>query len=303
MTNAQTNARTNAQTNASTIAHTNASTNTQTNARTNAMTAVSESSTDRTHGPVDGGHRRAATDLRSESMEGSRLLVIEDDARIGSSLTRALEGSGYIVCWSPSACEGIDAFIRALAQNTPFRLVLLDLGLPDADGLDVCRALVRADPHIPVIMLTARDNEIDSVVGLDAGAVDYVTKPFSLSALLARIRAQLRRTDAENTNHVRAHRVMMIGTLIIDRVARRVTRNSDEILLRPKEFDLLVRLALDVGAAVTRETLMDDVWDTEWFGSTKTLDFHIAALRAKLDVASGPSVITTIRGVGFRLEK
>jgi DNA-binding response OmpR family regulator len=237
-----------------------------------------------------------------ENVESSRLLVIEDDTRIGSSLTRALEGSGYIVTWAATGQQGIDAFTQAVTENAPFRLVLLDLGLPDADGLDVCRTLVNADPLTPVVMLTARDDELDSVIGLDAGAVDYVTKPFSLAPLLARIRAQLRHTDHSAAIDQRLTDVVTIGTLCIERAARRVTQDGNEIEMRPKEFDLLMRLVLDIGTVITRETLMDDVWDTEWFGSTKRLDFHIAALRAKLDPAGGPSIITTIRGVGFRLE-
>jgi DNA-binding response OmpR family regulator len=240
-----------------------------------------------------------------DSVERSRLLVIEDDTRIGSSLARALEGSGYAVTWAPTAQDGIDEFMQALTNNAPYRLVLLDLGLPDANGLDVCRTLVNADPLIPVVMLTARDDELDSVIGLDAGAVDYVTKPFSLAPLLARIRAQLRRNDhvdGADTSGKHSPTVISIGALTIDRAARRVVHNEHEIAFRPKEFDLLTRLAVDVGSVITRETLMADVWDTEWFGSTKTLDFHIAALRAKLDSTNGPSIITTIRGVGFRLE-
>jgi DNA-binding response OmpR family regulator len=234
-----------------------------------------------------------------DEVYASRLLVIEDDARIGSSLTRALEGSGYLVSWATTGREGTDIFLAGLSEQSRFQLVLLDLGLPDIDGLDVCRSLIEADPLIPVVMLTARDEELDSVVGLDAGAIDYVTKPFKLSPLLARIRAQLRRNEnplADTTTN------LTISTLTISLRARRVTNHGNEIALRPKEFDLLARLAAEAGNAVTRETLMDDVWDTEWFGSTKTLDFHIAALRAKLDPVSGPSLITTIRGVGFRLE-
>jgi DNA-binding response OmpR family regulator len=236
-------------------------------------------------------------------MEPSRILVIEDDTRIGSSLTRALEGSGYVATWAQTANEGIAAFKEASTREDPFRLVLLDLGLPDGNGLDVCRTLVAADPLVPVVILTARADELDSVVGLDAGAVDYVTKPFTLSPLLARIRAQLRRTDQTNTTDKHLTSVITMGALCIHRDARRVTLDGNEIALRPKEFDLLTRLSIDAGSAVTRETLMNDVWDTEWFGSTKTLDFHIAALRTKLDPVGGPTIITTIRGVGFRLEK
>lgn len=233
-------------------------------------------------------------------VDSPRLLVVEDDSRIGLSLTRALSSSGYRVVLAETAAAGIDAFNAALAGGDRFQLVLLDLGLPDADGVDVCRTLVTADPLVPVVMLTARDDELDSVVGLDAGAVDYVTKPFNLAPLLARIRAQLRRTDFANTAAMGD--TLIIGALTIQRAARRVLHNGREIALRPKEFDLLGRLALDPGCAVTRESLMADVWDTEWFGSTKTLDFHIAALRAKFDRPGGRSIVTTIRGVGFRLE-
>ena len=234
-------------------------------------------------------------------MEPSRLLVIEDDIRIGSSLARALVGSGYVVTWVTTGREGIDACTEAVSTTAGFHLVLLDLGLPDADGFDVCRAIVTADPRVPIIMLTARADEIDSVIGLDAGAIDYVTKPFTLAPLLARIRAQLRRQEFGRSESMAASE-LLIGALKIDRRARRVTQHGAEVTLRPKEFDLLVRLARDAGTAVTRETLMDDVWDTEWFGSTKTLDFHVGALRAKLDSSTGSSIITTIRGVGFRLE-
>jgi DNA-binding response OmpR family regulator len=234
-------------------------------------------------------------------VDACRLLVIEDDSRIGSSLKRALESSGYTVSWATTGREGIEIFRAGLSELPPFQLVLLDLGLPDADGLDVCRSLLEADPLIPVVMLTARSEELDSVVGLDAGAIDYVTKPFKLSPLLARIRAQLRRIETPGSGAITSSTVV-VGTLTISPTARRVHQDGNEVTLRPKEFDLLARLASDAGNAVTREILMDDVWDTEWFGSTKTLDFHIAALRAKLDPSHGPSIITTIRGVGFRLE-
>jgi DNA-binding response OmpR family regulator len=174
-------------------------------------------------------------------------------------------------------------------------LVLLDLGLPDMDGLEVCRALRDADGDVVVMMLTARDEELDVVVGLDAGAVDYIAKPFKLAELLARIRAQLRRSGASQT-------ASAPGALAVDVAARRVWLSGVALELRAKEFDLLARLAADAGSVVSRETLMADVWDEHWFGSTKTLDFHIAALRRKVDIAGSPSRITTLRGVGFRLE-
>jgi DNA-binding response OmpR family regulator len=239
-----------------------------------------------------------------------RILVVEDDKRIGASLLRALEGNGYEVTLTSTAALAEAAFVRAHTERHAFDLVLLDLGLPDADGLDVCRRMVSTDPFVPIIMLTARDEEIDHVIGLDCGAVDYITKPFSLAPLLARIRAQLRRneTTASTGNTAEQHAEesirehIVLSDLTIDVAARRVMLHTKEILLRPKEFDLLVRLAVGAGTVVSRETLMSDVWDTEWFGSTKTLDFHIAALRAKLDTLDAPSMISTIRGVGFRFE-
>ena len=223
---------------------------------------------------------------------GERILVVEDDERIGISLTRALEGAGYVTVWVTTG----EAAVSAAAAETP-ELVLLDLGLPDLDGLEVCRQLHTTRPDLDVIMLTARDDELDIVTGLDAGAVDYITKPFKLAELLARIRAQLRRVD-----HPQPRDRIDLGDLVIDVQAHRVLLHGGEIELRAKEFDLLARLASDPGHTITREALMADVWDEHWFGSTKTLDFHIAALRRKLDTDTGSSRITTVRGVGFRLE-
>ncbi len=224
-------------------------------------------------------------------MAGERILIVEDDVRIGSTLLRALDGNGYHARWEATGRGAIEA-----AGTVRPDLVLLDLGLPDIEGLDVCRQLHRIDPTIEVIMLTARDEELDIVVGLDAGAVDYITKPFKLAELLARVRAQLRRTE------VRAHSGSGLGDLTVDHPARRAWVAGVELALRPKEFDLLARLVADAGNALTRETLMADVWDEHWFGSTKTLDFHIAALRRKIDTPGGESRITTLRGIGYRFE-
>ena len=224
-------------------------------------------------------------------MAGERILIVEDDDRIGSTLLRALDGNGYDARWKTSGRGAIEA-----TRSDRPDLVLLDLGLPDIDGLDVCRQIHRIDPTIEVVMLTARDEELDIVVGLDAGAIDYITKPFKLAELLARIRAQLRRTDA------RAFSGSGSGDLTVDIPARRVWIAGVEVALRPKEFDLLARLVTDAGNAVTRETLMADVWDEHWFGSTKTLDFHVAALRRKIDTPGEDSRITTLRGVGYRYE-
>ena len=225
-------------------------------------------------------------------MAGERILLVEDDERIGSTLLRALESSGYVARWEQSGARGI-----AAATELRPELVLLDLGLPDMDGLEVCRSIRSADDGVIIVMLTARDEELDIVVGLDAGAVDYITKPFKLAELLARIRAQLRRTSLQHASVATA-----AGDLTIDADSRRVWLSGTTIELRAKEFDLLARLVADAGKVVSRETLMADVWDEHWYGSTKTLDFHIAALRRKIDGSRSASRITTLRGVGFRYE-
>ena len=224
-------------------------------------------------------------------MPGERILLVEDDERIGSTLLRALAASGYDARWSATGHGGIDA-----AKDRRPDLLLLDLGLPDIDGLEVCRRIHRSDPSIDIIMLTARDEELDIVVGLDAGAVDYITKPFKLAELMARIRAQIRRVES------RPQPTIAVGDLSIDTSARRVWIDGSECELRAKEFDLLARLITEAGHVVSRETLMADVWDEHWFGSTKTLDFHVAALRRRLDTPGTASRISTVRGIGFRFE-
>jgi DNA-binding response OmpR family regulator len=215
------------------------------------------------------------------------LWLVEDDPSIGAGLVRTLEAEGHEVAWATSVA-GADAL-----EGTP-DLLLLDLGLPDGDGLEVCRRLSRRHPQMRTVILTARTTEIDVVLGLDAGAIDYISKPFRLSELLARIRAQLR---------ARAPERVVVGQLSVERGPRRVHLAGVEIPLRPREFDLLARLASDAGSVVHRDVLMTDVWDEHWFGDTKTLDVHIAHLRRRLGEAPGePSRITTVRGVGYRLE-
>ncbi|WP_206796459.1 response regulator transcription factor [Amycolatopsis sp. MtRt-6] len=224
------------------------------------------------------------------------LLVVEDDAAIGSVLESTLRLHGHQVCW---ARDG-RAALRA-AEPGEFDLVLLDLGLPDLDGVEVCRRLRAALPAAVLVILTARQEEMDVVVGLDAGADDYLTKPIRLGELLARVRAHLRRGGPAG-----ARPPVTIGGLTVDIAGRRATLGGREVVLRAKEFDLLARLAEQPGVAVSRETLMSEVWDAHWYGSTKTLDVHIAAVRRKLTAAAGPDDevprIATLRGHGYRLE-
>jgi DNA-binding response OmpR family regulator len=219
----------------------------------------------------------------------ARVLVVEDDEPIAEPLLRALGRDGHTVTWAPNGHEGLEA---AAAEH--FDLVILDLGLPDVDGIDVCRRLRQGDADLPILVLTARSEELDAIVGLDAGADDYVTKPFRLGELLARVRAQLRRRGEDS---------LAAGDVRIDTAARRAWRGDVELELTPKEFDLLVLLVREAGAVVPRERIMERVWDEHWFGSTKTLDVHVSWLRRKLgDDPAAPRYISTVRGVGFRFE-
>jgi DNA-binding response OmpR family regulator len=222
----------------------------------------------------------------------AQLLIVEDDPAIGTSLERALGNGGY-------GCPRAASVAEALAVTCSPDLVLLDLGLPDGDGLDLARDLTVRWPDVPIVMLTARTDEMDVVVGLDAGAVDYVVKPFRLAELMARVRAHLRRPVSEDRSGT-----LVDGNLHVDLGARRVIQDGEEVTLRAKEFDLLVELLSHRGNVVTREDLMARVWDENWFGSTKTLDVHIAALRRRLGELPGePSRITALRGVGYRWER
>jgi DNA-binding response OmpR family regulator len=223
-------------------------------------------------------------------MAGTSILLVEDDDAIASGLVRVLDSQGYTV-------RHLARGARALAAaGDDVGLVILDLGLPDVDGIDVCRRLRAARPELAILILTARDHELDVVTGLDAGADDYLVKPFRLSELLARVRAHLRRTEATEPEDRAAP--LQAGDVTVDRAARRAWHGTDELALRPKEFDLLALLVAEAGRAVTRERIMRDVWDTEWMGSTKTLDTHVLALRHKV----GADAITTLRGVGYRFE-
>jgi DNA-binding response OmpR family regulator len=227
-------------------------------------------------------------------MGTSRVLVVEDDGPIRQHLERVLTSTGYDVTAVGSGGDALEAYASAAADPSRFGVVILDLGLPDVDGIEVCQRIVGIDPAAKVLILTARADEMDVVNGLDAGAADYVTKPFRLAELLARVRAQLRGPTSS--------RIIQAGDLRVDLDGRRVWRADEELDLRAQEFDLLAVLASNAGKAISRDQLMRDAWDEHWYGSTKTLDVHIAGLRRKLDTDGGDSQITTIRRFGYRLE-
>jgi DNA-binding response OmpR family regulator len=219
------------------------------------------------------------------------VLLVEDETDLVSPLVRALEREGYAV---REETTGRDA-IAAVADD-PQDIVILDLGLPDIDGLEVCRELRDAGYAGAILMLTGRARELDRVVGLDAGADDYLAKPFGVAELLARLRALLRRTP------VRAASLAPGRRLQVDVDAHRVHVGDQEVALTGKEFDVLAVLVANRDKVVSRPQLMAEVWSESWYGSTKTLDVTIGRLRQKLAKAAPTDRVVTVRGVGFRLE-
>ena len=218
------------------------------------------------------------------------MLLVEDERSISEPFSHALAREGFEPIVAATIAEA-----RAMLVDREPAIVLLDLMLPDGDGRELAREL-RTTSQVPIIMLTARGSEIDRVVGLELGADDYVVKPFAASEVIARIRAVLRRSRGPEPADK-----LTVGDVKIDVAARQAWIAGEELSLTRKEFDLLVRLARSVGEVVTREDLMSDVWDENWFGSTKTLDVHMTALRRKLgEDPSAPRHIQTVRGVGFR---
>jgi two-component system response regulator RegX3 len=215
-----------------------------------------------------------------------RVLLVEDDDSIAEPLTSGLGRHGFQVSRARTGAEALTAQAHDV--------VLLDLGLPDMDGIDVCRQL-RTGSAVPIIVITARSEEVDRVLGLELGADDYVVKPFGFRELVARIRAVTRRTQPAAEP---AERPQRLGSLELDRRQRRVRMDGTEVPLTAKEFDLLAMLAEDPGAVFGRDQILEQVWDPHWFGPTKTLDVHVASLRKKL---GAPGWIQTVRGVGFRL--
>jgi DNA-binding response OmpR family regulator len=229
----------------------------------------------------------------------TRVLIVEDDDTIGALLQTSLRSHGYEATWHRTGRGALRA-----AEPDDYDLVLLDLGLPDLDGVEVCRQLRAQNPRTVIVVLTARDEEMDVVVGLEAGADDYLTKPVRLGELHARLRAHLRRSDTPDT----AAFTRTLGALQVDTAARKALLGGQLVDLRAREFDLLARLAAEPSTAVSRASLMADVWGHSWFGQTKTLDVHVAALRRKINaVANGDPTqpvpeIVTVRGYGFRFE-
>jgi DNA-binding response OmpR family regulator len=213
-----------------------------------------------------------------------QVLIVEDDDAIAAPLAEGLRREGYATHRVATGAEALDP------GHSP-DVVLLDLRLPDIDGYTVCREL-RARSDVPIIIVSARGEEVDRIVGLELGADDYLVKPFGFRELLARVRAVTRRAGRAHEQPVTA------GRLDVDRRTRRAHLDGRELELTPKEFDLLALLASDAGAVVRRERILDEVWDTNWYGPTKTIDVHVASLRRKL---GDPSWIETVRGIGFRL--
>jgi DNA-binding response OmpR family regulator len=223
-------------------------------------------------------------------MERGTVLVVDDEPNIADLIELYLRRDGYRVVKADSGEDGL----RAVQDHRP-RLVILDVGLPDIDGLEVCRRL-RSTSAIPVIFLTARDTEVDRVLGLELGADDYVTKPFSPAELVARVKAVLRRAEGGG---VAAPELIQVGGVTIDVGRREVRVAGEPVAFTTKEFDLLKFLAERSGLAMSRQQILDGVWGYDWYGDVRTVDVHIAQVRKKVDNAVR---IDTVRGVGYRLD-
>ena len=235
-------------------------------------------------------YENSVISLAGAAAGGPLVLLVEDERSIAEPFARALQRAGFRTTVARTGAEAISQFAAR-----PPDVILLDLALPDGDGRDVCRR-IRRDSGVPIIMVTASGTVTDRVVGLELGADDYVVKPYSTGEVIARIRAVLRRGHPKPSDG----EALTVQDVQIDSGARRAWRGDVELELTRKEFDLLLRLVRDAGRVVTREALMSDVWDMNWFGSTKTLDVHIGWLRRKLgDDPADPAYIRTVRGIGF----
>ena len=228
-------------------------------------------------------------------MTNRSVLVVEDEENLVEALRYNLEHEGYDVLTAPDGGSGLETARAALPD-----LVILDVMLPNLDGLEVCRIL-RRETDVPILMLTAKGEEIDRVVGLEIGADDYVTKPFSMRELMARVRAMLRRP--RKTASARMAEPLRSGSLAVDVDAHQASLNGEELRLKPREFDLLALFMRNPGRAFTRDQILEQLWGHDYIGDVRTVDVHVRWLREKIEVdSSTPARIITIRGVGYRFE-
>ena len=232
-----------------------------------------------------------------ESNNRKRLLVVEDDTSLGEVIRYNFLSEGYEVKLEKNGKKGLDSALSWQAD-----VIILDLMLPLISGIEICRTIRKEGIFTPVIMLTAKDTEIDRVVGLEVGADDYVTKPFSTRELIARVGANIRRTEMiKIARENYSDEIINIGNLIIDKPSRKITLNNQDISLRPREYDLLLHMASNPGRVFTRNQLLQQVWGYEYTGDTRTIDVHVRWLRRKIEKdPSNPILLQTIRGVGYR---
>ncbi|MRS03298.1 response regulator transcription factor [bacterium] len=231
------------------------------------------------------------------------ILIVEDEKALRETLEYNLTNEGYEV---ETSVDGLEAYQKAHSGN--YNLILLDIMLPGMDGFELCRK-IRAEKNTPILMLTARDDEIDRIVGLEVGADDYMSKPFSMRELLARVKAMLRRVRLmlEETTPVvvetPSKEVLTFGDLVIDSIRREVRINSENLELKPKEFELLHYLAINRGRALSRDKILEDVWGWDYMGESRTVDVHMRWLRQKIELdPSQPKRLITVRGAGYRFE-
>jgi DNA-binding response OmpR family regulator len=231
------------------------------------------------------------------------ILVVEDEKALRETLEYNLTNEGYEV---ETSADGLDAFEKAHKGN--YNLILLDIMLPGMDGFEICRK-IRAEKNTPILMLTARDDEIDRIVGLEVGADDYMGKPFSMRELLARVKAMLRRVRLMQEDSVPApvetssKEVLTFGDLVIDSIRREVRINNQNLELKPKEFELLHYLAINRGRALSRDKILEDVWGWDYMGESRTVDVHMRWLRQKIETdPAQPKRLITVRGAGYRFE-
>jgi two-component system response regulator RegX3 len=236
--------------------------------------------------------------IPGDGLAGTRVLLVDSEMAIRETLSAALRDEGFHVETSAAGCEALERF-----QTISPALLLVDALLPDISGLDVCRTLRELGTRVPIIMLSARDTELDAVVGLEIGADDYVTKPLRLREMVARVRAHLRRIDQVEDQPLQPE-ILAVGDVRVDTRRHEVFVRGENISCPLKEYEILELLLANAGRVVTRSLLMDQVWGPDYYGDTKTLDVHVARLRSKVELdAAHPRWIVTVRGVGYRFER